>query len=230
MSDLSVGEMVLRLFLATLAGAMVGCERETRGRPAGLRTTILACVAAAAAMIISESFAFHIASFGQSSILRADPGRIPMGVLTGIGFLGAGTILRHEGTILGVTTAASLWFVTVLGLAFGGGQFTLGFLGVGIALGTLYLLPLFEKRIRSDRYSTLTVTARLESLTEEDLRSQIEAFGPRILSMKVTYDLEKGQKTITFPMQLARRNSVEVSSRMLSELKQHPGILRLEWD
>src|SRR5437879_4208275 len=123
MSPLSFPEMVLRLLMAFLAGFVVGWERESHGRPAGLRTTILACVASALAMILSEVLFTQSAALMGSGSWRPDPARLGAGILTGIGFLGAGTILRHANIIVGVTTAATLWFVTVLGLAFGSGQY-----------------------------------------------------------------------------------------------------------
>src|SRR5947208_7485676 len=152
MASLSYADMFLRLLMAFLAGLAIGWERESHGRPAGLRTTILACVASAVAMMVSEILFAQSAATNPSASWRPGPARLGAGILTGIGFLGAGTILRHENVIRGVTTAATLWFVTVLGLAFGSGEFSLGFIGFGIALVTLFVLPRFEKHIRSDWY------------------------------------------------------------------------------
>src|SRR5438477_324936 len=119
MTELSFSDMLLRLLLAFLAGMAVGWERESHGRPAGLRTNILACVASAVAMIVSEMLFAKSAAATATGNWRPDPARLGAGILTGIGFLGAGTIIRHGNFVRGVTTAASLWFVTVLGLAFG---------------------------------------------------------------------------------------------------------------
>src|SRR5438552_15628913 len=149
MPSLSLWQMFLRLLLAFIAGFIVGWERESHGRPAGLRTNILACVASALAMVVSEVLFAQSAAATATGSWRPDPARLGAGILTGIGFLGAGTILRHANVIRGVTTAASLWFVTVLGLAFGSGQFALGFIGTGVALVTLFVLPPFEKHIPS---------------------------------------------------------------------------------
>src|SRR5207248_2799015 len=112
------------------------------GRPAGLRTTILTCVAAAVAMVISEMIFVQSAAATSTGNWRPDPARLGAGMLAGIGFLGAGTILRQANFVRGVTTAATLWFVTVLGMAFGGGQFVLGALGLALAIITLLVLPL----------------------------------------------------------------------------------------
>src|SRR3954471_21695100 len=140
-SPLPLQEVVLRIFAATVAGMIIGMERESRGRAAGLRTTILTCLAATLAMITSEYLFTGAAEATAGGNWRPDPARLGAGILTGIGFLGAGTILRHEDTIRGVTTAACLWCVTVLGLAFGAGLFVVGGIGLAIAFVTLILLP-----------------------------------------------------------------------------------------
>src|SRR4051812_6391896 len=139
--------MLLRLGLAVLAGVVVGYERESHGRAAGLRTTMLTCVAAAAAMILSTSI-YEGANIAIN--WRPDPTRIAAGILTGIGFLGAGAIVREGKTVRGVTTAAVLWFVTIIGMAFGAGQIVLGLLGLCVALGTLFVLPGVEAGIKND--------------------------------------------------------------------------------
>src|SRR2546430_6684421 len=153
MGSLSYLDIFLRVLMAFLAGLVVGWERESPGRPAGLRTPILACVAAAVAMIISEVLFAESAAAQPPISWRPDPARLGAGILTGIGFLGAGTILRHANAVRGITTAASLWFVTVLGLAFGSGQFVLGLLVTALALLTLVVLRLFDKYVRSDAYA-----------------------------------------------------------------------------
>src|SRR5262244_3997735 len=145
MSRVSFSQMLLRIGLAFVAGLIVGWERTSHGRAAGLRTTILACVASAMAMVISEALFAESAAATAGGSWRPDPARLGAGILTGIGFLGAGTIMRHENIVRGVTTAASLWFVTVLGLAFGSGEFRLGFAGLIIGFATLFWLPIFER-------------------------------------------------------------------------------------
>src|SRR4249919_296017 len=102
MAELSYNDMFLRLLMAFLAGAAIGWERESHGRPAGLRTTILACVASAVAMIISEVLFVESAAATATGSWRPDPARLGAGILTGIGFLGAGTILRHANFVRGV--------------------------------------------------------------------------------------------------------------------------------
>lgn len=117
--EISNLDIILRLVLAVVLGGMIGFEREAHNRPAGFRTHILVCVGSALIMIVS-AYGFH--GF-DGDIYRVDPGRIASGVITGIGFLGAGTIIRQKGTIQGLTTAAGIWVVAGIGLAVGVGQY-----------------------------------------------------------------------------------------------------------
>src|SRR5262245_52654167 len=216
MTDLpTTSEILLRVAAATLAGALVGMERETHGRAAGLRTTILAGVASALAMIASECL-FIQAGNGMpaGASWRPDPARLGAGILTGIGFLGAGTILRHDDMIRGVTTAACLWFVTVLGLAFGSGLFGLGTIGLAIGMATLFLLPPLEKHVPSDWYSTLTVTMELNALDELQLVKRVNALGLKVRRTELDYDLAGKKKTITCDLKLERNKEINVSSRV----------------
>src|SRR5947209_14869944 len=113
---LPLSQVVVRLAWAAVAGCVVGLERELRGRTAGLRTTMLACIAGASAMILGGEL------FGTGS----ESSRIIQGVMTGMGFLGAGAINREGRLIRGLTSAAVLWMVTILGLIFGAGQWPYG--------------------------------------------------------------------------------------------------------
>jgi putative Mg2+ transporter-C (MgtC) family protein len=228
MRALSLWEMFLRVFVAFIAGALIGWERESHGRPAGLRTTILTCVASAVAMVISEVLFVESAGTATGS-WRPDPARLGAGILTGIGFLGAGTILKHDNAIRGVTTAATLWFVTVLGLAFGSGQFQLGAIGAGLALMTLFMLPLFEKHIPTDWYATLSVTTALETLSPEELRRRVEALGPVVKAMRLSYDIERQRQTFVCDVKVEKSRVPELSVKVLADLRLCPGVQRVRW-
>ena len=122
-------EMVLRLLLAAALGAVIGYQRERAGKTAGLRTNILICVGAAL---------FTMASYGFGS--AADPSRIAAGVVAGIGFLGAGVIIRTgEGLVAGVTTAATIWAVAGIGLAAGAGLYLISAVATALVLIVLFL-------------------------------------------------------------------------------------------
>ena len=123
-------EMVLRLLLAAALGAIIGYQRERAGKPAGLRTHILICVGAALFTIAS------LYAFGAT----ADPARVAAGIVAGIGFLGAGAILRSgEGIVAGLTTAATIWIIAAIGLAVGAGLYLISVVAAAIALIVLFL-------------------------------------------------------------------------------------------
>lgn len=152
-----------RLLLATLLGGLIGLERELSGKPAGLRTNILICVGAALLMDVSQAVA------GEATSGPADPGRIAAQVVSGIGFIGAGTILVERGSVVGLTTAATLWVVAAIGLAVGAHAY-IEAIGAAVLVGlTLVILGrveefLFRRRqaIRLD----LVADARPELLNE----------------------------------------------------------------
>jgi putative Mg2+ transporter-C (MgtC) family protein len=224
-TPLSFSEILLRMLAATLAGAIIGLEREKHGRPAGLRTTILACAASALAMIISESL------FNQTAgpNWRPDPARLGAGILTGIGFLGAGTILRNSDVILGVTTAAGLWFVTVLGLAFGSGLFLAGWLGLAISLATLLLLPSIEHRLPIDWRASLVVTTDLDALEEQELKARLEKLGIQLKRLHIGYNISERKTTFTCELRVDKRTATESSAKAISDLRQLSGIQQIEW-
>ena len=140
-----VGELLapflLRTLVALLCGTLIGLERELRGKAAGVRTNMLICVGAAVFMVVSELVAEHAAP-GRFS----DPGRIAAGVVTGVGFLGAGAILRSGGAVRGMTSAAMIWVVAAVGLAAGAGYVRIALITTGLTLVTTSLLGLLERR------------------------------------------------------------------------------------
>ncbi|MCC7518925.1 MAG: MgtC/SapB family protein [Verrucomicrobiae bacterium] len=227
-SHLSIAEIFLRLGLTCLASVVLGFERESHGRAAGLRTTLLVGTAAAVAMILSESYYLRI-SEAVAGGWRPDPGRLAAGVLTGMGFLGAGAIIRQDNVIRGVTTAAVLWFVTVLGLAFGCGQIALGLIGFAIALVILLLLPSFGAFIKNDWYATVAISFRMDGPTENDIRRIVESFAIKIKDADMEYDLKEGRKTVRYFLKFKKGELVSLSHRVVTELARQPGILQVKW-
>lgn len=124
-TNLSWHDIALRLAVTTMSAGIIGFDRDEGGRSAGLRTNLLVALAACIAMIQSNVL---INSSGRPSdpFVVMDTMRLPPGILSGIGFIGAGAILKRGEMVIGLTTAATLWFVTAMGLCFGGGQIGLG--------------------------------------------------------------------------------------------------------
>jgi len=152
-------DLTVKLLLAALAGGLVGFEREKHGRPAGLRTNLLVAVGSCVMMIVSEAFYLKYGMHDAETTLRLDPSRVAAQIVTGIGFIGAGVILKEGASVRGLTTAASLWAVAGLGMAFGMGFFSLGAIATVMVLISLTLLKKLDPMMRKDRFLTLAVTA-----------------------------------------------------------------------
>lgn len=137
-------EYLARLVIALLIGGAIGLEREFKGKPAGMRTNMLICVGSCLIMIISIEIA-------RSAVRTADPGRIAAQVVTGIGFLGAGTIIRSRFHIVGLTTAATIWSLSAIGLAIGAGYLLLSVVVAFLITVTLVFIGLIEDKLETKR-------------------------------------------------------------------------------
>lgn len=180
---------LVKLLLAALAGGLVGLEREKHGRPAGLRTNLLVAIGACTIMIISEAFAIKYASLDVQSAARYDPSRVAAQVVVGIGFLGAGVILKDGATVRGLTTAATLWVVAGLGMAFGMGCFSLGGLATLLVLFSLRILKKIDPVIKKDRYLTLSVTAHNRTSLHDELQQILDERGLMVADINSHIDL-----------------------------------------
>ena len=173
-------DIAARLFFTILAGALIGWNRGEQGHPAGMRTTLLICLAAAVAMIEANAL-LDTRNRPQDSFAVLDLARYPLGILSGIGFIGAGAILRRGDMVQGVTTAATLWFVTVVGLCFGGGQLGIGIIATIVGFLVLTLLKRVEDYLPIDRHATLDVTIDGDGVVLETLAAGFRERGCRVV-------------------------------------------------
>lgn len=139
---MSEREMIVRLVLSVVLGGLIGLERQLHKRTAGLRTNMLVCLGSCLIMVLS----LHIYELYRH-VASVDPSRIAAGVITGIGFLGAGAIIRESENIKGLTTAACLWVVSAIGLAVGCGFYTAGLVTTALTLAVLFFLRYFERAL-----------------------------------------------------------------------------------
>lgn len=135
-------ELIIRLLLAVIIGGVIGFERESHKRAAGLRTHILVCIGSTLITLTS----IYIAKNFSTTFQNCDPSRITAGIVTGIGFLGAGTIIRARASVLGLTTAASLWGVAAIGIALGCGFYKAAIFSALIVFLTLLALGMIMRR------------------------------------------------------------------------------------
>ena len=148
-SELPFLDLLIRLSIATGLGFLLGLERELRGKPAGLRSHMLVAMGAAAFVMVGMQILFATATGDPSA--RIDPTRIVEGVIGGIGFLGAGSIIQARGSVQGITTGASIWIAGAVGVSSGVGNLPLAGLVAAFALVTMTVLGHFEKEVLEDQ-------------------------------------------------------------------------------
>jgi putative Mg2+ transporter-C (MgtC) family protein len=222
------GQIALRLFLAVVAGALIGINREEHERPAGLRTTLLVCLAACVAMI-QVNLLLPIRGRVPDSYVVMDLMRLPLGILSGMGFIGAGAILRKDDMVVGVTTAATLWFVTVLGLCFGGGQLVLGLVSLGLGLIVLWALKSVEKLWKRDLKAALTVVTENDGLGEEEVRNLVQAAGYKIASTSVVYQEGRSPREIHYLVKWRGYAANVQPPVFVAELANKKNTLKVAW-
>ena len=162
---LSGNDVAIRLALTILAGILLGYNRSEHGKVAGLRTTVLVCLAASVAMM-QVNLLLPLQGRSSSSFVMNDLMRLPLGILTGVGFIGGGAILRRGSLVQGVTTAATLWLATVVGLCLGGGQILLGASATALGLAGLWGLAPIEAAMRQHVRARLLVEVEVDTLQE----------------------------------------------------------------
>lgn len=224
---LSWNDAAVRLICTFIAGVLVGMDRDERGKAAGIRTNVLVCLAASLSMLLANAMLWTSGK-NASSFARLDLMRLPLGILSGMGFIGAGAILRKGEMVLGVTTAATLWMVTMLGLCFGAGKLALGGAGLVLTLFTLWVLKLFEQHLSQEHRGSLCLVATGEELSRE-LRSLVKQSGMQIHRWTVDVSREKARVVVQCELRWrARRGHGEPT--LIQSLRQRPDVERLRWE
>ena len=220
-------DLLGRLLLAAVLGGSIGLERELSGKPAGLRTNLLICVGAALLADISIRFP----SLATGDLARPDPARIAAQIVSGVGFLGAGTIIQARGSVTGLTTAATLWVVSAIGMAAGSGfhvEATGSAVLVLIALVPLGRLEVWLHDRRAVRGLTLVVSAG-PGMTEE-MWSLLADAGLNVFTNEVTRDVDEG----TLTLKLSATGSADAFRRARQRLAESDALrsfsLRIESD
>jgi putative Mg2+ transporter-C (MgtC) family protein len=215
-------EIIFKLLLGTLLGGIIGFERQTHGRAAGFRTQLLVCVACVLIMIISESY--YAKSAVNPEFTRIDPTRIAAGAMTGVGFLGAGVILKTGLSIQGLTTAACIWIVSAIGLAIGAGQYLAGVSGFVITFFSLWGLRILEVRMPRLIYRYVTMVTD-ESGDDQEFVSLFTKKGFEIVKMDYSIDFAEKRKTFIFTVATKDDSPIK---EVIGEIAAIRGVKRLE--
>jgi putative Mg2+ transporter-C (MgtC) family protein len=225
MPELSLAELILRVALAALLGGAIGAERELRERGAGLRTHLLVAVGSALFTLVS-AYGFSDFEFSTRDGVVFDPTRIAAQVVTGIGFLGAGAIIRQGLSIRGLTTAATLWSVAAIGLAAGSGYYSAAVVTTAVvllALGPLrYVARRWFRRVRAEE-GRLIVELR-EGESGAQLLDAVARAGARPLSLE--FAEEHGRRRVALDLSLPGSLT---QAEVVEALLQHEEIAGAEW-
>ena len=221
-------QILLRIVLAVLLGGMVGLEREFSGRAAGFRTHILVCVGSTIIVLASNAVP-RVLSPDYAAALRIDPGRIAAGIVTGIGFLGAGAIIRRGDFVRGLTTAACIWFAAALGIVIGQGHYVLAFGSTLLVLAVLRMDVIFETHIRTPIYRILAVRVKAEQAGAFDARARPFLKDHRVRIQDIDYAWEGEGDTVEIVYYVRTRKAFR-SPGIVEGLKANPGVLSVRWE
>jgi putative Mg2+ transporter-C (MgtC) family protein len=214
-SEISQGQIILRVLVSAALGAVVGIERERQDQPAGLRTHMLLVIGATLAMVLSVNLGFLFARPGTP----ADPARLAAQVISGIGFLGAGAILRYGFTVKGLTTAASLWTMAIVGMTVGAGYYLIGVFATGLMLVVLTILNIIENRFfRTSVSRFITVDADYHKGMVKDVRKVVQEFSDVLVSFNIQKNLKSKRLRIQIVARVSRDQALEELIELLSDV------------
>ena len=224
----SWSEILVRLLCAVVTGGLLGLDRSEHGRAAGLRTSILVCVAACIAML-QVNLMLSLSGRPSDSFVMNDLMRLPLGILSGIGFIGAGAIVHRDNLVSGVTTAATIWVLTVLGLCFGGGFISLGLIGGAIGIAVLSGLKGLENRMRRDRMGRLRIVTAAEGPGDREIREVLSRDGFRVTACGFSASAAGDVHELVCDLQWRARSDETNVPEVVRRLMTQNGINRVEW-
>ena len=223
--SLSWEEALLRVLAAAALGGAVGLERELREREAGFRTHMLVSVGSALFTIVS-AYGFREFLTSGDNVIRADPTRIAAQIVTGIGFLGAGAIIRQGLSVRGLTTAATLWVVAAIGMAAGAGYYGGALITTAVVLISLWPLRILA-RMGTTRFRSETgmLAAQLASgASPGPLLDEVERLGGRVKSVEIGHDADRRTMLLDVRMPPA----VD-PPRVIAQVGELDGVLEVRW-
>jgi len=189
---------ILRLLFASFLSGLIGIEREVHGRAAGFRTHLLVGVATCLMMIVSEYFFKKYGGLNSTMAVRVDPARVAAQIVVGIGFLGAGVIIKSGRMVRGLTTAACLWMVAGVGMAVGIGLYGPAVMVAVIAMFNLVFLKQIERLIKKDHFYTLTIHSACSAENQEKFLDIIHQSKMRIVNERIEKDTTVGKSVYEY--------------------------------
>lgn len=220
-------EMIGRLLLASLLGGLIGLEREIHGRPAGFRTHLLVSLGSCLFVVTSIEFYRLYGNFSGVGPVGVDPARVAAQVVTGIGFLGAGAIIREGSSIRGLTTAACLWIAAAIGLSCGAGLFVVPLVVTTISLATLLLLKRVEGVLTRDTYNSVKVWSDDIAGQLDRIEQILKARELEIIDLDVEKDIDAARIYFKFQVKYSKRGT---KSDIVNSLVSVDGVRKVRLD
>ncbi len=219
---LNIWQICMRLLCAMIVGMVIGMEREYTHRPAGMRTHILVALGASAVMITGQLIFSQYSAYGSTP----DPARLGAQVITGVGFLGAGTILREGANVKGLTTAASLWAVACLGIAAGGGYYVVSLVGMVFIFITLTIFEMLQKLLlRSQKGKQIYRVTSADVVAALQLINRLaDSYGFRLHDIQAEH-ATSGTYCVQFLADFGRGGQKKRMQRFLEELVQDNAVI-----
>lgn len=213
---ISETQIILRILLGAALGAVIGFERERDNQPAGLRTHMILVIGATLAMVLSVNLGYLFARPGTP----ADPARLAAQVISGIGFLGAGAILRYGFNVKGLTTATSLWTMAIVGLAVGAGYYLIGVITTALMLLVLGLLNVIENRfVRTSVSRYISLQADYRKGVVKEIRLLVNEFSDTLLSFTIQKHVKNKRIRIQIVARIHRDQTLEELVDGLSDIE-----------
>lgn len=213
---ISETQIILRILLGAALGAVIGFERERDNQPAGLRTHMILVIGATLAMVLSVNLGYLFARPGTP----ADPARLAAQVISGIGFLGAGAILRYGFNVKGLTTATSLWTMAIVGLAVGAGYYLIGVVTTALMLLVLGLLNVIENRfVRTSVSRYIALQANYRKGVVKAVRQLVNEFADDLLSFTIQKHVKNKRIRIQIVARISRDQTLEELVDGLSDIE-----------
>lgn len=219
--DTELFPIILHLLIAWAVGSVIGLERSFHGRPAGFRTHALVCVTSALLMMVT-TYQWQWLGSAPLETVQTDPTRMAQGIMTGIGFLGAGVIFKEGLSVRGLTTAASIWITAGLGILIGVGFYFPAFVGTAIAIGTLSIFRLVENRLPTHVYAHHRLTFNPDNvMPESTIREMLREHGFGVA--QVSYRLNEGGAGFDYRLVIKTTNP-ENMGRLATSLTRMPAV------
>jgi putative Mg2+ transporter-C (MgtC) family protein len=227
-TNITAIDIVLRIAAAFAAGALLGYNRGEHGHAAGLRTTILVTMAACATMVLAFSL-LPAKGHDVGFFTRMDVMRLPLGILTGIGFIGAGAIARRGDLVTGVTTAATIWMTTIIGLVLGTGMFVYG---AGLTLITfvvVWAIKLIEPKLRREHRAILALVIKRDGPDDDAIRALLHDSGFAIAMWSVTFRDGGAERKVRAHLEWMSRRSQAHPPECFERLGATAGVQEASW-